>query len=121
MVESWQFRQMRVVTSGARPSGIGPAHLAGHLGIGGAVHNSHRNSERNQAGRIGRGVTLRMLLGPAPEQITGGSVAQPLTVAGFQIADRGQPYYPADPRPRIRVHVPRNLRREQLPARGPEG
>ncbi len=49
----------------------GTAHLTRNPVIGNAMDNSYRNSPRNRAGRVGHGVALRMLLGPAPEQISG--------------------------------------------------
>jgi hypothetical protein len=40
---------------------------------------------------------LRMLLGPAPEQISGRAVAESLAVAGHQVADRAPGPSPAGP------------------------
>ena len=75
------------------------------------MDDSYRNSQRNQACRVGHGVALRMLLGPAPEQISGRAAAESLAVAGHQIADRRERRYPGDPGPRSRVRAPGHIAR----------
>jgi len=87
MAASRQFFQGCVVTRRARAGGEGTAHLTRNPVIGNAMDNSYRNSQRNRAGRAGHGVALRVLLGPAPEQISGRAAAKSLAAAGHQVAD----------------------------------
>lgn len=97
----------------------GIAHLPWNPVIGDVFGNTCRSSSRNHACRVGRGVALRMLLGPAPEQIGRPCHRRARPRAGHQTADRAR----AQSRPPSRLlcqRVPRGIMFGPRP-RGPGG